>query len=312
MRYIAKKWAEGSNLQSCQLLFVIYLDKLKDDYITSLSDLLREQYKNVMDVSAVSEEIYSRNGNGTCLLLDAFDEKDIKTDYTNDLMFNNELPNLICILTSRPDSDLKKTNASVDILGFQPNQLDSHLEILATNKTVKKTVNKLWEDKQVKELCKLPLHMAMILFIAQSKEASSIKTKTQIYTAFMNATIKHYKHEHLRWDTVSLRQCVLNIPYQGNDEDLCTAFKVMHSMAFNMVFEPLLPIYVRSTLLEKMKDLGFVSTTSENSLTDDIKVSFSHPTFTEFFAALHLITLPQNDQLFHVQNPTIKKKNWID
>jgi DNA polymerase III delta prime subunit len=309
VRYIAKRWAEGENLQSCQILFVIYLDKIKAENIISLSDLLRQQYKDIMDVFVVSKEIYSRSGNGTCLLLDAYDEKDIKTDYITDLMFNNELPNLICILTSRPDSDLKVTNASVDILGFKPNKLDSYLETLAPDKAVKETVLKLWKDKQVKELCKLPLHMAMTLFIAQTPHASSINTKTQIYTAFMNATIKHY---HQEWSIVSLRRCVLNhnIHYRANKE-LCAAFKMMHLAAFKMVFESSSTISVDSTIKKRMEGLGFVSILSENSPSDEVKVSFSHPTFTEFFAALHLITIPQSDQLFHVQNPTIKKKTGL-
>ena len=309
VRYIAKKWAEGENLQSCQILFVIYLDKIKAENIVSLSDLLREQYKDIMDVSVVSQEIYSKSGNGTCLLLDAFDEKDVKTDYIKDLMFNNELPNLICILTSRPDSDLKATKASVDILGFKSNKLDSYLKTLAIDTTVKQTVQKLWKDKQVKALCELPLHMAMILFIAQTKQASSINTKTQIYTAFMNATIKHY---HQDWSTDSLRQCVLNhnIPYRG-DNKLCTAFKTMHLAAFKKVFESSPTISVDGTIKKMIEGLGFVSIIPVNSLSDEVELSFSHPTFTEFFAALHLITIPQSDQLFHVQNPTIKKKTGM-
>ena len=310
VRYIAKKWAEGENLQSCQILFVIYLDKIKAENIKSLSDLFGEQYEDIMDVSVVKDEIYSRKGNGTCLLLDAFDEKDVKTDFIDDLMFNNVLPDLICILTSRPDSDLKATNATVDILGFNPNKLDNHLEILEIDTTVKETVQRLWKDKQVKELCKLPLHMAMILFIAQTPNASSINTKTQIYTAFMNATIKHY---HQDWSTVSLRQCIFNrnIPSQGNNKLICTAFKMMHLAAFKMVFESSSKISVESTIRKEIQDLGFVSIISENSLSDELKISFSHPTFTEFFAALHLITIPQNDQLFHVQNPTITKKTGL-
>lgn len=308
VRYIAKKWAEGENLQTCQILFVIYLDKIKAENILSLSDLLREQYKDIVDASVVSKEINSRNGNGTCLLLDAFDEKDTKRDYVEDLMFNNELPNLICILTSRPDSDLKATKASVEILGFKPNKLDSYLGTLAINTTTKETVQKLWKDKQVKALCKLPLHMAMILFIAQSPYASSINTRIRMYTAFMNATIKHY---HKEWNTVSLRQCVLEQNIASHTELICTAFKMMHLAAFKMVFEFSSVISVESTIKEKMESLGFVSIIPENSPSDEVKVSFLHPTFTEFFAALHLITIPQSDQLFHVQNPTIKKKTGL-
>ena len=210
MRHIAKKWAEGESLQVCQILFIIYLDKGKKDDYTNLRYLLGEQYEDIMDVPTIANEISSKKGNGTCLLLDAFDENDIKRDFVNDLIFNNQFPNLMCIITSRPDNDLNKINASVDIVGFQPKKLDSYLQTFITDKSIKERVKKLWKDKQIKDLCKLPLHMAMIVFIAQTIHASSITTKTQIYTAFMNATIMHYERDHPRWNTVFLRQCVLD------------------------------------------------------------------------------------------------------
>ena len=311
VRYIARKWANDESLNICQFLFVIYLDKIKKGDFLSLSDLLRDQYKDIMDVSSVSKEILSKSGNGTCLLLDAFDQTDVKADYVSDLMFNNELPNSICIMTSRPDSDLKALNATVDIGGFKRDKLDNYLQILsAGNEDIKDKVIKLWQDKQVKELCQLPLHMAMILFIARTIHASSITTKTQIYTAFMNATIKHYKQPG--WNTVSLRPCILSYDTQHSENDqLCNAFKMMHLAAFKMIFESSFIFSVDDTTQEKMKSLGFVSIIPENSASDEVKISFSHITFTEFFAALHLITLPQSDQLFHVQNPMIKKKTGL-
>ena len=61
----------------------------------------------------------------------------------------------------------------------------------------------------------------------------------------------------------------------------------------------------------KIKSLGFVSIVSENSASDEVKIVFSHPTFIEFFAFLHLITLSQSSQLFHVQNPVTKKKTGL-
>lgn len=41
---------------------------------------------------------------------------------------------------------------------------------------------------------------------------------------------------------------------------------------------------------------------------DEAMMTFSHPTFIEYFAALHLITLPRKEQLFQIQNPLIDKR----
>ena len=144
-------------------------------------------------------------------------------------------------------------NRSVEIVGFQQNRLESYLRRLSNNKTANLIV--LNKDRQVKEMCQLPLHMAMIIFIAKSAHSSAIQTKTQLYTAYMNATIKHYQHSHSEWNTVSLRQCILNIS-PGSGDDLCNAFKVIHHVAFKMTFNH---IYVKSKLALRALDLLVLS-----------------------------------------------------
>lgn len=310
MKYLAKQWADGNVLQTCQILFLILLslDKYKDEPYYNLSDLLNVEYKD-LNVNNLGSDITYRNGNGTCFLLDAFDEKHTHKDFVYELLQKSELPYSVSIVTSRPYDDLININNRVKIIGFKLNELDNYLLKLSDEKTAMRVKQEFWKDRQVKEMCRLPLHMAMVIHIARSTPVSSIRTKTQIYTAFMNATIKHYKHDHHPyWNTHSLRKCILNVL----DDDLCKAFKIIRYTAFEMTFNQQYLFSVDTTDQENIKHLGLVSIAGEDAPNrEEIKFAFSHPTFMEFFAALHLITLSQSEQRFHVQNPAIKIRQGL-
>ena len=308
MRHIAKMWADGKILPNCQILFLLYLGEYEDTY-HNLSDLLNVAHKD-MDISAV--EISQQDGQGTCFFLDAFDEKRNKRDFVYDMMSKSELYSSLCLLTSRPDDDLMETDRSYEIVGFRMESLPLILNNLTTNETAKQIVLGLWDNWKIREMCQLPLHMAMIVFIAQSTHTSSLWTNTQIFTAFMNATIKHYKHAHPEWNTISLRQCVLERPSSYINDDLCNAFKAIHRTAFEMTFNSKKFMLSAEVKLETdIKTLGFVTIFKTEPTSDEVMLSFSHPTFIEFFAAIHLITLSQKDQLFHVQNPLIKTRSRV-
>ena len=297
IRYLSKMWAKGELLQSCQILFVLYLGKCKGEY-HNLSDLLKVVYK---DINIPFEEISHRNGEGACLLMDAFDEKLNKRDYVYELMHNNELPLSRRILTSRPDDDLVEVTNSYEIIGYELTKLDTYLDLLTTNEAAKGFVKGLWKESEVKEMCQLPLHMGLVVFIAQTSHASSIKTKTQIYIAFMNATIKHYKRSHPQWNTVSLRECILE-KSSHSDDKLCSAFKSLHTMAFQKTIMLMSTFSLKVEVREELNKLGFVSVVSENSANDEVSILFSHRTFAEFFTSIHLLTMSLDEQIFWMQN----------
>ena len=297
IRYLSQMWAKSELLQSCQILFVIYLGKCKGEYL-NLSDLLKVVYK---DINIPFEEISQKNGEGTCLLMDAFDEKLNKRDYVYELMHNNELPLSRRILTSRPDDDLVEVTNTSEIIGYELSKLDMYLDLLTTNEAAKGFVKDLWKESEVKEMCQLPLHMALVVFIAQTSHASSIKTRTQLYIAFVNATIKHYKRSHPQWNTISLRECILE-KSSHSDDKLCYAFKVLHTMAFQMTINQISTFSLKVEVREEINKLGFVSIFSENSASDEVSILFSHRTFAEFFTAIHLLTMSLDEQIFWMQN----------
>ena len=102
MRYLAREWAEGKVLQSCQILFLIYLGRCKVEY-KSLSDLLKgTEYNDFRNIEQIAKMIGEEHGKGACFLLDAYDEKLVKEDIFEDMINLNHLPHSIRIVTSRP------------------------------------------------------------------------------------------------------------------------------------------------------------------------------------------------------------------
>ena len=298
IRYLAKRWAEGEIFKSCQLLFVVYLDENNQEHYT-LSDLL-EKYK---DLDIPFHEITRNNGEGVCLLMDGFDEKDHKRDYVHRLMINDELSLSTRILTSRPDEDLMNVQKNVEIIGFGLSNLNDHLDQLTPNTTTRSIVRGFWNNHQVKEMCQLPLLLTMIIFIAQTTDAELIKTKTQIYTAFMNTTIKHYKNDHPKLNTISLRECITDTSPSGKSMS-CLAFNTMHKCAFEMTYERTRSFSLSAEVREQINKLGFVSIKSKNMGNDEVTIVFSHRSFMEYFTSIHLITLSHNDQMFHLLSST--------
>jgi hypothetical protein len=148
----------------------------------------------------------------------------------------------------------------------------------------------------VKEMCTLPLHMAMMLYIYRYKNSSvSFRTTTQLYIAFMNVTIKHYEGYRLDWNTESLWQCIRAKAPDG--DDLCSAFNILHQVAYDTIFKDQNFFPNIKAMKAHINQLSFVGVASVPGSENRVKYTFSHPTFLEFFAALHLITLPPNEQL---------------
>ena len=314
MRHLAKQWANGSVLQSCQILFLIHLDTLpKDTKPSSLSDLLKmSPLKDYLgNIEQISTEI-SKHGAGACFLLDSYDGWHWNNDFIHDLIFKAKLHSSLCMVTSRPSRAMSKQSyvVHVQILGFDSSHLEEYLRTLSTDDAVTNSISDLWEsNNNIKEMCGLPLNMVMLIFIAKHGGKLDVHTKTEIYLSFVDTIIKHFDNRHPQWNTVSLRECMSNMA-ASPDDDLCVAFKHLHYVAFKMQFEheDEFPDIIK--INENINKLGFVNITKIKSVQDQVRYTFFHPTFLEFFAAIHLLRLPQ-EQLFYLYIEDIIKNQKI-
>ena len=307
LRHLAKEWAEGNALQSCQILFLIHLDRLsKERKPQSLKDLLElTPHNDLKDIKQVSEEIQNRSGAGACFLLDSYDGWSWTGDYVHSLIFENTLPSSLCVLTSRPFKLDESNIHYVEIVGFNASHLEEYLYTLADGNIVK-SILMLWgNDNNTREMCQLPLHMVMLIYIAKQGGNLSVKTKTQVYIAFMNVTIKHFANHHPDWNTVSLKHCILEFK-GGPSDELCAAFHNLTYVAYKILFNKVDKFPEYPNVVRNINKLGFVNVTKPQSTDDQVKYTFYHPTFIEYYAAIHLLKLSNGERFF------IYVKEWLD
>ena len=255
-------------------------------------------------VEEVSKEIQARHGAGVCFLLDSFDGWAHKHDFVHHLFFDSVLHLSLCIGTSRQIHMFRKQSdiRFVEIMGFYERHLHRHLHDLSSDWRVTDSIEDLWiGDSDIKDMCKLPLHMVMLIYITEYKENHnrSIHTKTQIYSAFMNVMIQHYSKRLPDWNTVSLDECISKKPVSIHENDkLCIAFQHLHSVAFDMLINKRSKFRKRVEINRNINNFGFVNVTKLRSIWDEVTYTFYHPTFVEFFAAIHLLTLPREERLY--------------
>jgi hypothetical protein len=258
MRYLAKEWANGRRLRSCKVLFLLQLGDLsKDEKPQSLPDLLQLSPYNGLDLAGLSKEIQQRQGARACFLLDSYDKWIWKKDF---VFFNFNLHSSLCIMTSRPHSSygLQPNIEYITMTGFKNVDLLKHLETLSTNDNVTNSIQKLWDSNHhIRNLCRLPLNMVMLLSIVKNGQGSNFNTRTQIYSSFMDVTVQHFEDDHPGWNTVSLWECILNVP-DSHRNKLCIVFKELHRIAFEMFFNGTDIFSDREELTSVVNKLGFV------------------------------------------------------
>ena len=125
-----------------------------------------------------------------------------------------------------------------------------------------------------------------------------LDTMTQLYLAVMGSIITHYQDLHPKWNARSLKNCIIQKP-RCQDDVMCCAFTTLQRVAFDMVFKKVNYFEMEDpSLHQSIKYLSIVSIHPVNHI--NVTYRFAHHTFAEFFAALHLTTLPQDDILLYV------------
>ena len=255
---------------------------------------------NDLDLEGLSKEIKQREGAGACFLLDSYDEWIWKKDFIHQLFFEFNLHFSLCILTSRPSTLYVKQSGIeyITMTGFKSANLELYLETLSTDTRVINSIISLWNSNHfIKEMCTLPLNMAMLISIVTNDENLVFNTKTEIYSAFMNVTVNHFIHRHPGWNTVSLWACILN-ESDSHSNNLCKAFTELHRVAFEMFVNQTDTFPDCEDVNRDIDKLGFVKITKVTSNGNKVRYTFYHPTFQEFFAAIHLLSLKKEELLY--------------
>ena len=309
LRHIAQQWAVGNFLQHFSLVLLFQLVHTPSSRITNLKSMLSYLFpdQDIASIASIARELDSTRGEGICFLLDAIDEYTPQSPETEDYIYNliksdlkPILPKAAVIVTSRGNHSItEKHLRKIIVHGFLEHQIKQYINALPPSNAT--FVSDYFDNhRNIKEVSYLPLHLAMVRYLAFSSVGVSLldlDTDTRIYHELVYLTFRQrYRAE------------------EDIDEIHSQAFGAISKASFDSIpsgFEAAIPFAhglksVHHHLLNwngKSGSFNIISTNRQHKghIIEDT-FTFSHHTFQYFFAAYHLTTLSYKEQIKEMES----------
>ena len=315
-RHLSRVWTKTD---SDQFYLVVKVHLGVAGKIDNLDSLINASIQRVEDIEVISEYISATQGRGVCILLDGFDEYVYdSTDYVSNLIHGYSLSEAVVILTSRPaPAEIIESSfpRKIEIIGFGDSGIKMYLDQLKLSQDENQTITEYFQNHPtIKQLCYLPLHLSMLVYIAVVKAdpniLSLVKTETELYSSFLTQTITQYQNVRQELRAKSFMKCFDN---RYNDNDSCFLFWTICEHAFSGVmsreqkfdsssFDDL-PESEYDEILKQIESLSLfkVEKNYDENGYEIFEYYYSHPTYQEYLAALHITTLPFSEQLSYIR-----------
>ena len=201
---IAYQWANGELLQEHKLVFLMFLRDPRLHKIKSVEEILEHfTSENSCDLYKF---VKKNRGKNVAFVFDGFDEYPVALQQnsfiTNLIKGENDgrlFVNSTVVVTSRPTATLflhRIVDRRIEILGFPKEERDKYISL-----SVRNSVDKFQEiDKYLKRhpiinnLCYIPLHLAILIYLFQQDNLPEILTEMNEY--FIINTIYRYLERH--------------------------------------------------------------------------------------------------------------------
>ena len=307
---LVKDWLSGEVLKESHLVLSVPLRLLTGRQDTSLHDILHDFYSEG-DLEGVVREIESKDGRGTCFILDGLDEylpSNKKESVVYKLLDRNCLPQSMILVFSRPSTKLSEEFISkrVEVFGFDKKDVFEYIENYPF-KVVEQDSSRSRADElkeyllshpNIHDMCYLPIHAAMICFLFQFDQHIS-SSQSKVYEQFTRLIIQR---SLLRRGLSKSISCLKDL-----DRTHKKYFKDVCLLAYNMTVSSKQVISSEEIGIElggKKKDskeewsLGLLTVCPSLQSSGMRKnYSFLHLTFQEFLAAYHIANLSALKQM---------------
>ena len=307
-REFCRRWERGDIAQQYQLVLLLRLREEGISNARSLEDLIYHPSKDVHH--SVCTELESNLGANTLIILEGFDElPDICRKAGSifmDLIAGKLLPLTTVLVTSRPWATkgirLKHQNRiyqHIEILGFTDNQITEYIKSTVSQEKASELKGYLERHPQIRAGMYIPLNSAIIVTVYEESQASGCTmptTLTELYTSLSQTLLLRYLHGHPEYEAGSrTMQRFEDLP-----PPVHAKFRQLCKIAYNgtVSASDQVQLIFRS-LPSGFDDLGFMDSVTELYVTQGAVSShnFLHLTFQEFFAAVHISTLSQAEQM---------------
>ena len=310
-RETAYCWATNAILTEIKIVFLLYLRDPQLQSITTTKQLVEYMSMGCLDdeqITTLNKYLVNTKGQQLCVVMDGFDEYPAsmqKNSFIINIINGKVLPEAVVVVTSRPTATVSlhdQVDRRIDIVGLPKEERDKYISQVFSNLPEKKDELDRYLKQQpvINGLCFVPLHLAILLYLFQ--QGSLPETLTEMNESFILHTIyRHLKRHGLtRCGPVDklgkVPKQVLDIVYKLSE----LAFKGLQENKLVFTFDEieLTCPYIDDTVgaingfgllqaVEHYPHKGAGTTQSFN---------FLHFTMQEFLAALHVSTLPSEQQ----------------
>ena len=310
---LTEEWANGKIFTQFDCVLLLPLRERSVSTATTLPQLFKLFHSSERIRTSVIEELEEREGEGVLIIADGWDELDQEnrsdSSFLYTFLFGNFFPFLSIMLSSRPSAsadlhDLPTIDRLVEVVGFSEENVQQFIEseFEKCPEKASSLIEQLDNNPVIQSVCSVPLNCAIICHLWHTFESGLPTTLTELYAHIvLNVILRNIKKTNPVTGLIGL-ESFDDIP-TANQE----MFWLTCAFAYNCLSEDQLVFTetkVASTLpqvldsSDKFLCLGLLQCArSLLPVGQGLSFHFVHLTIQEFLAALHLVTLPNEEKL---------------
>ena len=311
-KQIAYCWANGEILTDMKLFLLVIRDPNLHcvSSITELVHYLNDDYIDDIDLKVAVEELRKSKGSGIVLVIDGYDEcpSDSKLKcFIDKLVEGKRLPMCMVVITSRPTASLllrQLVNQRIEILGLAKKEQDQYISesLKQSSEKIIRLQEYLKQQPTINSLTYVPLHLSVLLYLFN--QDSLPETLTEMNEYFIIHTI--YRHltkgrqfSYIQIDKITdLPEPELTIVYQLSK----LAYNGLCNSKLVFTYDEMKGVCPKiDETPGAINGFGLMQTVEcyhhKGAATGKaISLNFLHFTMQEYLAALHVSTLPSEEQ----------------
>ena len=320
-----RRWEKGEIAQQYDLVLLLRLRDKGTRNATSLEQLIKPCHPLQGVSSAVCLQLVNSQSFHALIILEGYDElpdsqRNNSSSIFNELISGDLLPLSTVLVTSRPwaTKEIRKNQERriyqhIEVLGFTKRQITEYIKKTVPTEQVSDLNSYLERHPQIKSGMYIPLNSAIVVavYIASKTDHQAMpNTLTELYRSVIIILIKRHLKGHPELQEGS-RECLpaidMSVPFE-----VCKNFRNLCKLAYSGIVgehNEVRLIFSEFELPPNFDNLGFMDSVTELYLTEDTVTShnFLHLTFQEFFAAVHISSMAQEQQLEYFKKDSGRK-----
>ena len=312
---LTEEWANGEILTQFDCVLLLPLRERSVSTATTLPQLFKLLHSSERICTSVIEELEEREGEGVLIIADGWDELDEKnrsnSSFLHNLFFGDIFPFVSVLLTSRPSAsaplhNLPTVDRLVEVVGFNEENVKQYIEseFEKCPEKASSLIEQLESNPVIESVCSVPLNCAIICNLWHTLDRVLPKTLTELYTQIvLNMILRNVKKRHILECPSSLQS------FDSIPTDLQDLFWLTCKFAYQCLSQDQI-VFIESEVVNFFP--GFPNSQHSNKFLclgllqcarsllpvgEGLSFHFAHLTIQEFLAALHLVTLSNDEKL---------------